>query len=148
MNANRLRVELAPSVALGMGLAASHDAAALAVIAVMPGTAGAMVATLLCALGAVSVWARALHRSASSIGALEIGGAAVNVTLRSGQRLSAEPAERRYVGRHLVLIALRRPVRRTLLVTRDMTDGDSFRRLRVWALWGRVPVVAGKQLAA
>jgi len=133
---------------LGMGLAASHAAAALAVLAVMPRTAGAMVAALLCALGAASVWGRALHRSASSIRELEIAGAAVNVTLKSGQRLSAEPAERRYVGRHLVLIALRRPLRRTVLVTRDMTDAESFRRLRIWALWGRIPGVARKQLAA
>ena len=38
-----------------------------------------------------------------------------------------------------------------VLVARDMLDPEMFRRLRVWALWGRVPggeAVAGKQLQA
>jgi hypothetical protein len=48
----------------------------------------------------------------------------------------------------LVTLSLRRPARRTLLVTRDMLHADSFRRLRVWALWGRLPAVAAKQLPA
>jgi hypothetical protein len=39
-------------------------------------------------------------------------------------------------------------VRRTILVTRDMLAGDAFRRLRIWALWGRLPAVAAKQLPA
>ena len=37
---------------------------------------------------------------------------------------------------------------RRWLVSADMLDPDSFRTLRVWALWGKVPGVAGKQLAA
>ena len=36
-----------------------------------------------------------------------------------------------------------RPVRRTILVSRDMLAGDAFRRLRVWALWGRLPATSG-----
>jgi hypothetical protein len=38
------------------------------------------------------------------------------------------------------------PARRTLLVTPDMLGIDSFRRLRIWALWGKLAGVAGKQL--
>jgi hypothetical protein len=143
----RLRVELAPSAFLTTALIASHAAAAASVLAVMPGVAGAMVAALLVALGVAAAWGRALLLGRSSVRALELDGSAVQIELKSGERLSAEPAARRYVGRYLVLIPLVRPVRRTVLVTRDMTDAASFRGLRIWALWGRVGV-AGKQLRA
>jgi hypothetical protein len=46
----------------------------------------------------------------------------------------------------MVNIPVVRPVRRTILVFRDMLGEDSFRCLRIWALWGKVPGVAGKQL--
>jgi hypothetical protein len=36
---------------------------------------------------------------------------------------------------------------RTVLVTRDMLTVEEFRRLRLWALWGKLPVAA-KQLPA
>jgi len=29
--------------------------------------------------------------------------------------------------------------KRTLLITRDMLGEEEFRRLRLWALWGRLP---------
>ena len=125
----------------------SHAAAALAVLSVMPGASGVMVAMLIAALGAVYVWGRALHRMRSSIKALELGGPRLDLELASGERVSAEASERRYVGRYFVLIPLRRP-RRTVLVTRDMADAAAFRRLRIWALWGRLPAVAAQQLAA
>jgi len=55
----------------------------------------------------------------------------------------------------LVALPLRSPSRRTLLVTADMLDPAEFRRLRIWALWNRLPKahlsdgnVAAKQLAA
>jgi hypothetical protein len=147
VTARRLRVELAPSASLTIALVASHAAAGLAVLAVLPGTAGAMLAVLLATLGVAFAWSRALHRSRSSIKALELGGDRVDMELASGERLSAEAAQRRYVGRYLVLIRLVRPGRRSVLVTRDMTDAESFRRLRVWALWGRF-AVAAKQLSA
>jgi len=38
--------------------------------------------------------------------------------------------------------------RRTLLVTADMLGAQEFRRLRIWALWNRLPGVAAKQLTA
>lgn len=104
-------------------------------------------AMLVAALGAVYVWGRALHRMPSSIKALELGAAGLELELASGERRSAEASERRYVGRYLVLIPLRTP-RRTVLVTRDMAEEGAFRRLRIWALWGRLPAVAPGQLAA
>jgi len=50
-----------------------------------------------------------------------------------------EVAARRYVSRFMVALPIRRPVRRTILVTRDMLAGGSFRALRVWALWDKLP---------
>jgi len=39
-------------------------------------------------------------------------------------------------------------MRRSLLVTGGMLGADSARRLRLWALWGRLPgVVPGQRLA-
>jgi hypothetical protein len=80
--------------------------------------------------------------------ALSLVGPKLEVELAGGESFEAEVAERRYVGRYLVILNLRRPVRRTILVARDMLDANSFRRLRIWALWGRLPPVAGKQLPA
>jgi hypothetical protein len=77
--------------------------------------------------------------------ALEIGGAALTLHLAGGQIREVEVAERRFVSRFMVALPLRRPLQRTILVTRDMLGSDSFRALRVWALWRKLPV-ARKQL--
>jgi hypothetical protein len=142
----RLRVELAPSSFLAITLVALHAAAGLSVLAVMPGPAGGLLAVLLLALGTAAAWSRALLRSASSVRVLELTGPKVQVQLASGESFAAEMAERRYVSRFMVVLPIRRPVRRTILVTADMASGDLFRRLRIWALWGRLPAVAAKQL--
>jgi hypothetical protein len=39
-------------------------------------------------------------------------------------------------------------VRRTLLITRDMAGADAFRRLRIWALWGKLPAAGGEARVA
>jgi hypothetical protein len=62
--------------------------------------------------------------------------------------MPVELAERRHVSRFLVTLPVRRPARRTILVTRDMLEAEEFRRLRLFALWGRLPKVAAKQLLA
>jgi hypothetical protein len=147
LNPRRLRIELAPSAFLASALVALHAAAALCVLALVPGAAGLALAALLALLGVSAAWSRALLRAPSAVRALELGGPQLEVRLANGERMQAEVAERRYAGRHMVILPLARPVRRTILVTRDMTDADSFRRLRIWALWGRLPV-AGKQLPA
>ena len=112
----------------------------------MPGAAGWLLAALLLALGIAAAWSRALLRSAASVRVLELTGPKLEVQLASGESFPAEVAERRYVGRFVVALPLRSPVRRTILVTADMAGGDLFRRLRIWALWGRLPSVAAKQL--
>jgi hypothetical protein len=129
-------------------MVALHSTAAACVLLAMPDIPGALIAALLLALGASAAWSRALLRSSASVRVLELEGPKMVVTLAGGERWPAEVAERRYVGRFIVTLPLRRPVRRTILVTRDMLGADSFRRLRVWALWGRLPAVAAKQLPA
>jgi hypothetical protein len=48
----------------------------------------------------------------------------------------------------MATLPVRRPMRRTILVTGDMLRAEEFRRLRLWALWGRLPRVAPEQLRA
>ena len=144
----RLRLELAPSVPLAVALMGAHAAAAACLAAVLPGAAGLGAAALVVLAGAASARKRALLRGRAAVRALEVGAEELEVRLASGERFPAELAERRYVGRHMVVLRLRGPVRRTILVTRDMADAQLFRRLRIWALWGTLPVVATKQLPA
>jgi hypothetical protein len=80
--------------------------------------------------------------------AIELGAAQPVFELASGERLAAEVAARRYVTRYVVALPLGRPLSRTLLVTADMLGREEFRRLRLWALWNRLPGVAAKQLIA
>jgi hypothetical protein len=148
LSERRLRLELRPSRRLAAAILALHGAAAAGALLSLPAAPAAAIGAALLALGALSARRRALLASASSVRVLELEGTKARVTLASGAALSAEAAPRRYVGRTMVCVTLRRPVRRTLLVTRDMLGPESFRRLRVWALWGRLPAVAARQLAA
>jgi hypothetical protein len=117
------------------------------VLAVLPGAAGAALAIALLLLGSAAAWSRALLRSRASVRALEVSGASLAIELAGGERLSVELGERRYVSRLAVSIPLRRP-RRTILIAAGMLPADDFRRLRIWALWGRLPGVAAAQLPA
>ena len=148
MNPRSLRLELAPSPGLAVVLVVLHAAAALCLLAVLPRLAGSVAALLVLGSGLWSAWSRALLRSGSSLRTIHVTGEAMEIGLASGQVLQVEALARRYVGRMLVLMPLRRPMRRTILVTADMLPSESFRQLRVWALWGKLPPVAGTQLRA
>jgi hypothetical protein len=139
-------LQLSPSPKLAAVIVAAHLCAAAAAAVAFPGWPGAALAAALAALGLASAWSRALLRSPGSVRGLRLDGEALVLELAGGASLAAEPAAARYVSRLLVALPLRRPAR-ALLVTADMLDPDSFRALRVWALWGRVAGVAGKQLA-
>ena len=146
------RLELSRSWVLATVIIALHAAAALSVLAVMRTTLGYALAAALLALGAAAAWARALHGSRRSLRAIELSANEMILELRDATRCAAEPGARRHVSRAMVALQLRSPVRRTILVTRDMLDADSFRQLRLWALWGKLPgdrrPVAHKQLPA
>ena len=62
--------------------------------------------------------------------------------LRNGRRVAAELGPQRHVSRFMVTLPVRRPMRRTILVAADMLRGEEFRRLRLWALWGKLPAAA------
>jgi hypothetical protein len=106
-----------------------------------------MCASLVLALGAAAAWDRALLRAALSPRAIEIrpSGEALCV-LASGESLPiATPGSR--VTRYWVSLRLRSPWRRSLMLVAGMLPSDAFRLLRIWALWGRLPGVASRQLA-
>jgi len=126
----------------------AHAAAAAALWLVLPGLAGAALAVAFLALGSAAAWSRALLRAPGSVRAIELGGATPVFRLADGTELAAPVAARRYVTRYVVALPLGSPLRRTLLVSADMLGVEEFRRLRLWALWNRLPGVAPKQLAA
>ncbi|HYD55681.1 MAG TPA: protein YgfX [Burkholderiales bacterium] len=133
------RFELRPSPRLAVLLALAHAAAAWSAYLSVPGWAGPGLALALLALGATAIWSRALLRAAGSVRVLEIGPARTAVQLAGGESCEVELAERRYVTRWLVALPVSRPAKRTILITADMLPAETFRILRLWALWGRFP---------
>jgi hypothetical protein len=134
---------LSPSYSLAGLLVASHLCAAAAAALALPGWQGGVLAALLAALGLASAWSRALLRSPRSMRSIRLEAGKAAIELARGESLPAEADG--HVSRLMVTLATRHPARR-FLVTADMLDSDSFRALRVWALWGKLPGVAGKQL--
>lgn len=149
-----LRFELKPSPALAAGIVLLHLGASFSALACLPGLGGSLLAAAFAALGAAAAWSRALLRAPSSVRAIEVDGARLVLELRNGRILPAQAAARRYVTRWLVAVPPAGARGPTLLVTAGMLEGRSFRLLRLWALWGRLPgavaveSVAGKQLPA
>ncbi len=133
------RFELRPSFPLAAAIVLAHAAAAASAYASVGGASGVLLSAALLGLGLAAAWSRALLRSPGSVRAIEVDADAVTLELADRARLSAELGERRYVSRWLVTLPVRRPSRRTVLVTRGMLDEPSFRRLRLWTLWGRLP---------
>jgi hypothetical protein len=142
------RLELYPSWSLAAAILVLHAAAAACAILTLGSIIGYVLGGALLALGLAAAWARALHGARDSLRALELSPTEIVLELKSGRRMPVELAERRHVSRFLVTLSLRRPARRTILVTRDMLEAEEFRRLRLFALWGRLPKVAAKQLLA
>lgn len=144
-----LRLPLSPSPALAAGIVGAHVAAAAGVAFVAPGVAGWAIATLVLALGVEAARDRALLRARHSVRAIELRGAdAVVLILADGRQVSSAAGQGRWVTRYCVALPLRAPRRRTLLLTRAMLGEPTFRLLRLWARWGRLPGVAAGQLPA
>ncbi|MGQ0547911.1 MAG: hypothetical protein ACT4P3_21700 [Betaproteobacteria bacterium] len=125
-------------------IVALHAAAAVCVFLAAPGLGGAALAALFLLLGLAAAWSRALLGSPRSVRALEIGGDGALLELGNGARLAAAHPGRCYVSRLVVIL----PLSRSILVSADMLRPGEFRRLRLWALWKKLPAVAGKQLPA
>ena len=141
------RLELARSWVLAAAILLLHGTAAASILTILQGSAGIALAAAVLLLGIAAAWGRALHGSWASVRAIELSGNEITLELQDGRRVHAELGPSRHVSRFIVTLPLRRPVRRTVLVTRDMLPAEEFRRLRLWALWGKLPVAA-KQLTA
>jgi hypothetical protein len=143
-----LRLELSPSPRLALLIVLLHGAAGGAAFVATGGLTGIALGAALVALGLAAAWSRALHRAAASVRALDLEGEGALVTLADGRQLAARVGPGRFVSRLAVALPLGRPFGRTIFVTPDMLDVKSFRALRLWALWGKLPSVATKQLPA
>ena len=135
------RLALSPSWILAGAIVALHAAAAASVFMVLPGV---LLPLCLLLLGLAAAWSRALLGAAGSVRALELSGSEMLLVLKDGRRVAAELGERRHVSRFMVALPLRGALRRTVLVTADMLSAAEFRRLRLWALWGKLPVAAAQ----
>lgn len=128
-----------------MLIVAAHLLAALCILAVSTSGAAFALAMLVLALGGASARDRALLRGRRSPRSLEVSAQGrLEVRLADGSRVPSEAA--RMVNRLLVALILRNPKRSSVLIVAGMLAPEEFRRLRVWALWGRLPGVAPAQL--
>jgi hypothetical protein len=140
---------LRPSSALAAALAMLHAVAAACVLLVLPGLAGTTIAVLIAALGAAAAWDRALLRGRSAPREIETAGTGAAVLrLASGERIAIAGGKPVVVNRWWVSLPLQAQGRKALFVPADMLEREEFRRLRLWALWGRTPGVASGQLRA
>jgi len=148
--ASPVNLILTPSPGLALCIAGAHAAAAACLWLLLPGLAGSSLATLVLALGIAVAWDRALLAARSSVRGLDLSaGDAAVLLLRDGRRVPAVVGEGRFVSRLCVTLPVGVPRRRSLIVTPAMLEPESFRILRLWALWGRVPGpadVASRQL--
>jgi hypothetical protein len=141
-----LPLDLRPSWRLALLIAGLHGLAAACLALAIPGLAGAVLAALLAALGAAAAWDRALLRGRRSPRSLRVlSDGSLHVELADGTSYPVGTGART-VNRFLVALPLDGLARRSILVTADMLDPGSFRLLRLWALWGRLPGVASAQL--
>jgi hypothetical protein len=104
------------------------------------GAMGIWLGALIAGLGLAAAWDRALLRGRRSVRALDIGsGDNVILELANAQRVGLRVSQRRFVSALVVILPGAPWMRRSIVVWRDMLGPDSFRALRLWALWGRVP---------
>jgi hypothetical protein len=142
--ASTLRLVLRPSPALAALVAGGHLGAGGCLALVVPGWPGLALAVLVTGLGIATAWDRALLRGRQSARAVQLqGDGRGHVECADGARIPVSGGNGR-AGRTWVILDLPRRSRRHLLVTGDMLDGATFRYLRLWARWGRLPAVAAR----
>jgi hypothetical protein len=129
------RLSLLPSRYLAAAILGTHVLAAGCVRLALPGWGGIALAAVLLAVGLAAARSRALLAASTSPRALVLGDR-LAVELLNGETLTSERHPGSHVSRFLVTLPTGK---RTLLITRDMLGREEFRRLRLWALWGRLP---------
>lgn len=142
--ANAMHFRLLPSRRIALLIVLAHVGAALALLTVAHAwVSGWVLAALLVALGFATAWDRALLGARGSVREFSLEGPhEVLLGLRGRGRVRSRVAARRWVSARLVVLPLALPTRGALLVAGDMLGAEDFRRLRLWALWGRLPGVA------
>ncbi len=136
----RLSVELSPSSILAGVVIGIHALAGTCAALALPWPGALAAALLLPALGLAAAWDRALLRGRKSVTGMVIEGpASLRLKTRDGGETKVLAADRKHVNRLAVIVPVRGSMRRTIVIVRDMLDAESFRRLRLWALWGKVP---------
>jgi len=137
-----LRLELRASRALAAAILALHAAAALSVLGVMGGLEGAGLSIGLMLVGALAARDRALLVGSRAVRALELGReGAFTAELANGVRIAGKAGARRHLGPWWVVVPLA-GAPWAALVVKGMLAPEAYRRLRVWALWGRLPASA------
>ena len=130
---------------LALILLCAHAAAGAAAWLSIGGLAGAAIALLTTAAGALAIHGRALLLAGDSPTSLRFSAdEGVRITDRIGRDWVPLADSPRYLSRWLVMVAAAGPAGRVrrFLITRDMLPPEPFRRLRIWALWGEVPGAA------
>jgi hypothetical protein len=148
-SAQPLRLALSPSYRFAMLIVLIHALAAATFLTVMTAWAGGALAVLVLALGLAAAWDRALFRAKAAPAAIEIlPTGEARCLFANGESAAIALTAGRGVTRYWVALRLQAPRRRALLATAGMLDAESFRRLRLWALWGRLPGVVRRQRPA
>ena len=145
-SAQPVRLALSPSGKLAVMILLLHAVAALSFLTVLTGWLAMIGALLILALGVAAAWDRALLRGGRSPRAIEIRPSGEAVCLFSNGQSVTVQARGGGVNRYWVALRLRSSWRRSLLVAADMLPPESFRLLRLWACWERLPGVAPRQL--
>ena len=148
-SAQPVRLALSPSGSFAALIVIVHAVAGLCFLTLLTGWGGAAIAALFSALGGAAAWDRALLRAARSPRAIEIRPSGEALCLfANGQSAAIEAPGGNGISRSWVALRLRSPLRRSLLVAADMLQPESFRLLRLWARWGKLPGVASRQRPA
>lgn len=142
-----LRLVLSPSPGFAALILVLHATAAACLLTVLTGFVGVALAVLLILLGLAAAWDRALLRGKRSPRRIEIlPTGEAQCVLCDGSSVPLRSIGSGGVARHWVALRLHARTRRAFLATSGMLPADSFRLLRLWARWGRLPPVASGQL--
>jgi hypothetical protein len=135
-----LRIDLKPSRGFAAVIVAVHCAAGACAGALVAGPAGVCLGLLIACLGVAAALDRALLIGKRSLRALRVEGKdRLTLELANAELVPLRVGARRFVSRFLVVLPGTVSMRRTIILAGDMLEPDSFRALRLWALWGQVP---------
>lgn len=150
MNGERiLRVDLRPSRGFAAAIVGVHIAAGACAGAILANPAGVILGVLIACLGVAAALDRALLLGPRSLRALRLEGRdKLTLELANAELVPLRVGARRYVNRFLVVLPGAATMRRTIVIAGAMLEADSFRTLRLWALWGQVPQSAPPRPAA